>query len=75
MCMDVARGLAAMSEWSPGKWQFTAEALRERDERKGQGVDLDDLPSAVGLGASVSVRWRFAARRELTARYEYPRLR
>lgn len=57
-------------EWSPGQWQVTAEALRERDERKGQGVDLDDLPSAVGLGASVSVRWRFAARRELSARYE-----
>ena len=42
-----------------------------RDERKEQGVDLDDLPSAVGIGASVTARWRFAARRELTARYEY----
>jgi hypothetical protein len=58
-------------EWSPGKWQLTAEALRERDERKEQGVDLDDLPSAVGIGANVTARWRFADRRELTARYEY----
>jgi len=58
-------------EWSPGKWQFTAEGLGVRDQRKGQGVDLDDLPSVVGLGGTVSARWRFAARRELTARYEY----
>lgn len=58
-------------EWSPGKWQFMAEAMRVRDERNGQGVDLDDLPSAAGVGASVSARWRFAARRELTARYEF----
>ena len=58
-------------EWSPGKWQFTAEAMGVRDERKGQGVDLDDLPAAVGIGASVSARWRFAARRELSARYEF----
>ena len=58
-------------EWSPGKWQFTAEAMRVRDQRKGQGVDLDDLPAAVGGGASVSARWRFAARRELSARYEF----
>ena len=46
------------------------EALRVREDRKGQGVDLDDLPSVVGLGASVNARWRFAAGRELTARYE-----
>lgn len=58
-------------EWSPARWQFTAEAIRVRDERREQGVDFDDLPSAVGIGASVSARWRFAARRELIARYEY----
>ena len=58
-------------EWSPGRWQLTAEAMRVRDERKGQGVDVDDLPSAVGAGAYLSARWRFAARRELTARYEF----
>jgi hypothetical protein len=58
-------------EWSPARWQFTAEAIRVREERREQGVDLDDLPSAVGIGAHVSARWRFAARRELSARYEY----
>ena len=58
-------------EWSPGRWQFTVEALRVREERNQQGVDLDDLPSVVGLGATFSTRWRFATRRELTARYEY----
>ena len=58
-------------EWSPGRWQLTAEALRVRDERREQGVDFDDLPSLVGLGASVTARWRFASRRDVMARYEY----
>jgi hypothetical protein len=58
-------------EWSPGRWQLTMEALRVRDERLEQGVDVDDLPSVVGIGASVTARWRFAPRRDLTARYEY----
>lgn len=58
-------------EWSPGSWQFTVEGLRARDERQGQGVDLDDLPSVVGIGASVTTRWRFASRRDVTVRYEY----
>ncbi|OFW03025.1 MAG: hypothetical protein A3I61_05355 [Acidobacteria bacterium RIFCSPLOWO2_02_FULL_68_18] len=58
-------------EWSPGRWQFTVEALRVRDEREGQGVDFDDLPSVVGVGASATARWRFAPRREVVARYEY----
>jgi len=58
-------------EWSPGRWQFTAEALRVRDERNGQGVDLDELPAVIGLGANVSARWRIARRRDVVARYEY----
>jgi hypothetical protein len=58
-------------EWSPGPWQLTIEALRVRDERREQGVDFDDLPSVVGLGASATVRLRFAPRRDVTARYEY----
>lgn len=58
-------------EWSAGRWQFTVEALRVRDERKGQGVDVDDLTSVVGIGASVTARWRFAPRREIVGRYEY----
>jgi hypothetical protein len=58
-------------EWSPGRWQLTVEALRVRDERLAQGVDVDDLPSVVGIGASATARWRFAPRRDVTARYEY----
>lgn len=58
-------------EWSPGRWQFTVEALRVRDERLEQGVDFDDLPSLVGIGTSVTTRWRFAPRRDVVGRYEY----
>lgn len=65
------RRLGGDVEWSPGRWQFSVEALRVRDEREGQGVDFDDLPSVVGVGASVTARWRFAPRREVVGRYEY----
>ena len=58
-------------EWSPGNWQFTVEALRVRDERLEQGVDLDDLPAVAGLGASVTTRLRFGRRRDVAVRYEY----
>jgi hypothetical protein len=47
------------------------EALRVRDERQAQGVDFDDLPSVVGIGTSVTTRWRFAPRRDIAVRYEY----
>jgi hypothetical protein len=58
-------------EWSPGPWQITAETLRTRDERQEQGVDLNDLPSVVGIGASVTTRLRFGSRRDVSVRYEY----
>jgi hypothetical protein len=58
-------------EWSPGNWQFTVEALRVREERKQQGIDVDDLAPVVGSGASITARWRFARRRDIAARYEY----
>jgi hypothetical protein len=58
-------------EWSPGRWRFTGEVLRARDERKEQGVDFDDLPSVVGTGASVTTRLRFGSRRDVAVRYEY----
>lgn len=65
------RRLGGDVEWSPGNWQFTAETLRVRDERRQQGIDLDDLPSVIGTGASVTARWRFARRRDIAVRYEY----
>jgi hypothetical protein len=64
------RRLGGDIEWSPGRWQFTAEALRARDERLGQGVDLNNLPSLVGIGTSLSARWRFASRRDASVRFE-----
>lgn len=44
------------AEWTPGKWRIEAEAIRLRDERRGQGLDFEDLPAAVGTGASLAVR-------------------
>lgn len=58
-------------EWSPGSWQFTVETLRVRDERREQGVDVDDLPALVGMAANFTTRWRFAPRRDVVLRYEY----
>ena len=58
-------------EWSPGPLQFTVEALRVRDERREQGVDVDDLPALVGMAANFTTRWRFAPRRDVVLRYEY----
>jgi hypothetical protein len=58
-------------EWSPGRWQFTVEALRVRDERREQGVDIDDLPAVVAKGATLTARWELARRRDVAVRYEY----
>ncbi len=58
-------------EWSPGDWQFTFEGLRLSDQRQEQGLDFEDLPAAIGTGASLTARWRFAARRDAAIRYEY----
>ena len=65
------RRLGADVEWSPGTWQFTAEALRVRDERREQGLDFEDLPSAVALGTSLTVRWRFARGRDVVLGHDY----
>jgi hypothetical protein len=58
-------------EWSPGPFQFTVETLRVRDERREQGVDLDNLPPLVGVATNVTTRWRFARRQDVVLRYEY----
>lgn len=58
-------------EWSPGSFQFTVETLRVRDERREQGVDLDNLSPLVGVAANFTTRWRFARRRDVVLRYEY----
>ena len=48
--------------WTPGRWRMTAEAMRVRDERAGQGLDLEDLPGAVGIGWSAAVTREFGRR-------------
>lgn len=45
--------------WTPGAWQLRAEWLRARDQRKGQGLDLEDLPSVVSVGWSASLTRQF----------------
>jgi hypothetical protein len=47
------------------------EALRVRDERQEQGVDVDTLSPLLGVAANVTTRWRFARRRDVALRYEY----
>lgn len=49
--------------WEPGPWRIVGEALRVTDERNAQGLDLEDLPSVVGLGWSASAHRQFGRRR------------
>ena len=50
-------------EWRPRSWRFAAEAIRANDERRGQGLDLEDLPSLVATGWSASVVKEIGRRR------------
>ncbi|MDO8795795.1 MAG: porin [Vicinamibacterales bacterium] len=76
--------VGASAEWTPGSWRLEAEGLRLRDTRHEQGVDLDDLPAAIGTGLTASIRrefgrnassrgwtaFRWLAPSELGARYD-----
>lgn len=53
--------------WTPGRWQVRGEWLRATDQRIGQGLDLEDLPSVVGNGWSASIS-RVLGRRETAPR-------
>ena len=50
------------AQWTPGRWRMTAEVMSVRDERAGQGLDLEDLPSAVGIGWIAAVTREFGRR-------------
>jgi hypothetical protein len=50
-------------EWSPRSWRFVVEAVRANDERRGQGLDLEDLPSIIATGWSAAVVKQIARRR------------
>ncbi|HUQ71346.1 MAG TPA: porin, partial [Planctomycetaceae bacterium] len=47
------------ARWTPGRWQVSGEAMHVQDERAGQGLDLEDLPGAVGIGWSAAVTREF----------------
>jgi phosphate-selective porin len=53
-------------EWTPSRWTVTAEFLRLQDERAGQGLDLEDLPDAIGTGFSASLVRRLRTRQDAT---------
>jgi len=48
--------MGGSAEWTPGEWHVEAEAIRLHDERRAQGLDLENLPAAVSTGASFAVR-------------------
>ena len=54
--------VGADAQWTPGRWQVRAEAMRVRDERSGQGLDLEDLPGVVGIGWSAALTREFGRR-------------
>ena len=49
-------------EWSPGPWRIRGEFLRADEQRRGQGLDFEDLPRAVGTGWSAEVSRQFGRR-------------
>ena len=53
-------------EFTRGRLQLSAAGLRVSDERRGQGVDHDDLPSLIGEGWTLAGSWRFGARHDGT---------
>lgn len=47
------------AEWTPGPWRVRAEFLRTHEQRRAQGLDFEDLPTAVGTGWSAAVTRQF----------------
>lgn len=52
----------ADAEWTPGPWRVRGEFLRTHEQRQAQGLDLEDLPTAVGTGVSAEVTRQFLRR-------------
>lgn len=48
--------------WTPGPWRVRAEFLRTWEQRHHQGLDFEDLPTAVGTGWSAAVTRQFLRR-------------
>ena len=49
--------LGLEADWQPGPFSVKAEFIRATDERKNQGIQLEDLPAAVAQGWYVSGSW------------------
>ena len=49
-------------EWDHGPLSLRSEILRVADERRGQGLEDDDLPRAIARGWYVSGAWRVSDR-------------
>ncbi len=56
--------LGAGVEWSSGRLRVSAEYLRLLDQRRGQGLDHEDLPTVVGSGVGAAVVYRVRTRRD-----------
>lgn len=54
-------------EYTQGPWRMSADLLRVVDARDGQGLDLEDLLSVVGVGWSASIGRRFGTAPSSTA--------
>jgi hypothetical protein len=52
----------ADAEWTPGPWRVRGEFLRTGESRHAQGLDFEDLPTAVGTGVSAEVTRQFLRR-------------
>jgi hypothetical protein len=63
--------VGADAEFEVGTWRFNVEGLRVRDERRGQGLDFEDLPSLIARGWAADAHWRFGKGRDVGVRYEW----
>jgi hypothetical protein len=52
----------ADAEWTPGPWRVRGEFPRTGESRHAQGLDFEDLPTAVGTGVSAEVTRQFLRR-------------
>jgi hypothetical protein len=50
------------TEWTPGPWRIRGEFLRSIEQRHEQGLDLEDLPAAIGTGWSAAITRQFGRR-------------
>jgi phosphate-selective porin OprO and OprP len=57
------RRLSSSLSFSRGAFRFLGEYLEEREERRGQGLDREDLPDALGRGWSAQAAYLIGGQR------------